>query len=364
MLVPEPASLPGRIHPIYLEGKPFQLETVVARQLGLRDGQTVQASAELRGETLKLLLNGKLFDLPPGLRMQAGDTVWLRAQANATSWLLKPVESPVTGSVNNLNNINNPAGLAAEAPNTSRLNALLLRPPMAPTLLALFQPAVMNGLLQAAGNPELAAMFQRMRLSMQGLSATALQRSVQGSGLWLEAFLSQGQAVSGQDSKAWLRRMIRALGERDSPQKASLEKALDDVEAAQVESLAAQARGEISFAMVLPFADANPIDVKFFRPARSPGQEPPPFTVNIHTDNQHLGEIWLKTTISRASHVDLMMWALRADIANLARQHSGALSSRMREAGLTMESFRIFNSARPSLPESWAPTGAMLDVKA
>lgn len=358
MLVPEPASLPGRIHPIYLEGKPFQLETAVARQLGLRDGQTVQASAELRGETLKLLLNGKLFDLPPGLRMQAGETVWLRAQANGSSWLLKPVEPAATGSPQSL------ASPAADAPNTSRLNALLLRPPMSPALLSLFQPAVANGLLQVAANPELAVMFQRMRLSMQGLSATALQRGVQSSGLWLESFLSQGQAVSGQDSKAWLRRMIRALGERDSPQKASLEKALDDVEAAQVESLAAQARGELSFAMVLPFADANPVEVKFFRPARQPGQEAPPFTVNIHTDNQHLGEIWLKTTISRASHVDLMMWALRADIVSLARQHSAALSARMREAGLTMESFRVFNSARPSLPESWAPTGAMLDVKA
>ena len=358
MLVPEPASLPGRIHPIYLEGKPFQLETVVARQLGLRDGQTVQASAELRGETLKLLLNGKLFDLPPGLRMQAGETVWLRAHANATSWLLKPVEPPATGA---LNTNNNPV---AEALNTSRLNALLLRPPMSPTLLALFQPAVMNGLLQVAGNPELAMMFQRMRLSMQGLNAAALQRGVQNSGMWLESLLSQGQAVSGQDNKALLRRLIRALGERDSPEKASLEKALDDVEAAQVDSLVAQARGEISFAMVLPFVDANPVEVKFFRPARRPDQEPPPFTVNIHTDNQHLGEIWLKTTISRASHVDLMMWALRADIASLAREHSGTLSARMREAGLTVESFRIFNSARPSLPENWAPTGAMLDVKA
>jgi hypothetical protein len=235
---------------------------------------------------------------------------------------------------------------------------------MSPTLLALFQPAMMNGLLQAAGNPELALLFQRMRLNMQGLNASALQRGVQGSGLWLEALLAQGQAVSGQDSKAWLRRMIRALGERDSPQKAELEKALDDVEAAQVESLAAQARGEISFAMVLPFADANPVEVKFFRPARQPGQEPPPFTVNIHTDNQHLGEIWLKTSITRASHVDLMMWALRPDIVNLARQNSDALSRRMREAGLTMESFRVFNSARPSLPESWTPTGAVLDVKA
>jgi hypothetical protein len=228
--------------------------------------------------------------------------------------------------------------------------------------MQLFQPAQINAMLQAAASPDLAALFNRMRLSLQGLNALDLQRAVQGSGLWFEALLSQGQLVSGQDNKAWLRRMIRALGEREAPQRATLERALDDVEAAQVESLQAQSRGEISFAMVLPFADARPISIRFFRPARRPDQQAPPFTVNIHTDNEVLGEIWLKTAISRASHVDLMMWALKSDVVALARQHSDALAGRLKEAGLTMDSFRIFHSARPSLPESWTPPGAMLDV--
>jgi hypothetical protein len=365
MLGPEQAGLPARFNSVYLEGKPLQLETVVARQLGLRDGQIVQASAELRGDTIKILLNGRFFDLPPGMRFRPGDTIWLRAHATLNNWILKPVDLPASKNTSPIAApLALPLGSPSDAINFNRLSALLLRPPMSPALMELFQPAAINALLQTTGNPELAILFQRLALSMRGLSAASLQRGVQGSGMWLEALLSQGQAVSGQDSKSWLRRMIRALGDNDSPQKADLERALDDVEAAQVDSLAAQARGEISFAMVLPFADANPVEVKFFRPARRPGQEAPPFTVNIHTDNQYLGEIWLKTSISRASHVDLMMWALRPDIFNLARLHSDALSRRLREAGLTMESFRVFNSARPSLPESWTPTGAVLDVKA
>ena len=53
---PEQAALPGRLNPIYLEGRPLQLETSIAQQLGLRDGQIVQASVELRGEALMRII--------------------------------------------------------------------------------------------------------------------------------------------------------------------------------------------------------------------------------------------------------------------------------------------------------------------
>jgi hypothetical protein len=103
--------------------------------------------------------------------------------------------------------------------------------------------------------------------------------------------------------------------------------------------------------------------VRFFRPARQPGREAPPFSVDIHTENEVLGEIWLKTSITHASHVDLMMWALKGSAVRLARKHSDALGQRLQKAGLTMDSFRIFHAARPSLPDGWSPpAGAMLDV--
>ena len=361
---PEQAALPGRLNPVYLEGRPLQLETPVAQQLGLRDGQIVQASVELRGESLKLLLNGKLFDLPPGLRFRPGDSVFLRAYQSANSWLLKifdPNAQPAaTGAA---------AASAPELPatqiNTSRLAALSLRPPMSPTLLDLFAPRQAAALLQTTASPELAALFQRMQLSMRGLSSSGLQAAVLGSGLWMEGLLSRGQSSSAPDTKAWLRRMIRALGDKDTSIIAGLKRAIDDIESAQVESLAAQSRGELSFGMVLPFVDANPVHIRFFRPARQPDREAPPFSVDIHTQNELLGEIWLKTSIARASHVDLMMWALKGSSVRLARKHSEALGQRLQKAGLTMDSFRVFHAARPSLPEGWSPpAGAMLDVSA
>lgn len=358
---PEQAALPGRLNPIYLEGRSLPLETPAARQLGLRDGQIVQASVELRGEVLKLLLNGKLLDLPAALRFRPGDTVFLRAYQGANGWMLKivdPAAQPAQSAVPV------PATDTAQL-NTSRLAALSLRPPMSPTLLELFAPRQAASLLQTTANPELAAMFQRMQLSMRGLSSGSLQAAVLGSGFWMEALLARGQAPATTDAKAWLRRMIRALGDKETSVITGLKKAIDDIESAQVESLAAQSRGELSFGMVLPFVDANPVQLRFFRPAREPGKEAPPFSVDIHTDNAILGEIWLKTSITRASHVDLMMWALKGSAVRLARKHSDALGQRLQKAGLTMDSFRIFHAARPSLPDGWSPpAGSMLDVTA
>jgi hypothetical protein len=363
---PEQAALPGRLNPIYLEGRPLALETPVARLLGLRDGQIVQANVELRGEALKLLLNGKLLDLPPGLRFRPGDTVFLRAYQGANGWLLKLFDPAAQPAAQSAAPVSAAATETATAQiNASRLAALSLRPPMSPTLLELFAPRQAVSLLQTTGNPELAAIFQRMQLSMRGLSAGGLQAAVFGSGLWMEALLSRGQSPAAVDTKAWLRRMIRALSDKDTAVISSLRRAFDDIEAAQVESLAAQARGELSFGMVLPFVDANPVHLKFFRPARQPGKEAPPFSVDIHTENEVLGEIWLKTSISKASHVDLMMWALKGSAVRLARKHSDALGERLQKAGLTMDSFRIFHAPRPSLPEGWSPpAGAMLDVTA
>ncbi|MCE2859574.1 MAG: hypothetical protein LW731_06995 [Oxalobacteraceae bacterium] len=359
---PEQAALPGRLNPIYLEGRPLQLETPIAQQLGLRDGQVVQASVELRGEVLKLLLNGKLFDLPPALRFRPGDSVFLRAYQGANGWLLKIFDPAAQPAATAAAPASAPELPAAQI-NASRLAALSLRPPMSPTLLDVFAPRQAAALLQTTANPELAALFQRMQLSMRGLSSASLQAAVLGSGLWMEALLSRGQSAPATDTKAWLRRMIRALGDKETSVVARLNKAIEDIESAQVESLAAQSRGELSFGMVLPFADANPVQIRFFRPARQPGGEAPPFSVDIHTQNEVLGEIWLKTSITRASHVDLMMWALKGSSVRLAQKHRDALGERLKKAGLTMDSFRIFHAARPSLPEGWSPpAGAMLDV--
>jgi hypothetical protein len=177
--------------------------------------------------------------------------------------------------------------------------------------------------------------------------------------------LGRGQASSVLDVKTLLRRLIRALGERDSPHKASLQRAIDDIEAAQVESLSAQSRGELAFALVLPFANSNPVDIEFFRASRRRNQkEAPPFTVNIHTDHHVLGELWLKISFVTRSQIDLLVWAIKPATAERARQKVSQLTKALRESGLSLGLFRVFNSARPSVPTGSSPPGAMLDVQA
>jgi hypothetical protein len=359
------AALPGRLNPFYLEGRPLPLAAPIAQQLGLRDRQVVQGTIELRGEMLKLLLNGELLDLPPGLRFRPGEELWLRAHRGAGGWLLKAIDPDAARTPLAAEMAAAPPEAAAESPALSRLLALSLRPPMSPTLLQLFQPGVMDALLKSGGDAGLASLFQSMQLSMRGLTPQALQGAVMSSGFWLEALLGRGLPAGAPDGKSLLRRLIRTLSDKESGSASPLHKALDDIESAQVESLAAQARGELSFAMVLPFRDANPVEIRFFRPPRRPGQQSPPFSVDIHTDNDVLGEIWLKTTIAEAAHVDLMMWAVKDSVVRLARRHSDGLGKRLALAGLTMDSFRVFHSAREerSAPASAAP-GAMLDVSA
>ena len=357
----EQTALPGRLNPCYLDGRTITLLLPIAQQLGLRDGQIIQAAIEMRGDSLKLLYNGQLLDLPPGLRFRPGEQLWLRANRSAGGWTLRAVDGRAASAPSQAST---PALTAAADSAISRLAALSLRPPTSPTLLSVFQPGVMSGFLKSAGDPALASLFQSMQLSMRGLTPGALQGAVMSSGFWLEALLGRGQPAPSPDTKSLLRKLIRSLADKEPVKSEQLRRAVDDIESAQVDSLAAQSRGELTFSMVLPFADANPVEIKFFRPPRRPGQQKPAFSVDIHTENDELGEIWLKTSVTEAAHVDLMMWALKESVVRLAKRHSNALSERLSLAGLTMDSFNIFHSARPSLPDNWAPPGAMLDVVA
>ena len=81
----ETAHLGLRPAPIFLEGKLAIAEAQVARDLGLRDGQIIQATVQAYHDRLQLLLAGGRAlelprELPAGLRLSAGDQVLFRVQ--------------------------------------------------------------------------------------------------------------------------------------------------------------------------------------------------------------------------------------------------------------------------------------------
>ena len=321
-----------------------------ARELGLRDGQVVKGLVAADGESLKLVLNGLAFELPAASSLARGDSPLFRAVQSPGGWLLKPL--PI------------PGGLGAApglAPGTvSAMTAMLLRPLEATGWMQLLSE---SGLTRAlAKTPEFFA-WRKSRPSMARLGAAELREAVAGSGLFAESALAQGRAPAAHDLKLALQSLLKATA-GDPLLHEPVDRALKDIESSQLQAVQAQSQRELLLNLVIPFADANPVRLSFSRPAPSREEPDPPFTVSVHTRNEHLGEVWLKTAVSGQNKIDMTMWAAQQEVATAAHQNAHALAHELENAGLEMNSFVIYNSPRPSAPQDAAPPGSIVNVAA
>jgi hypothetical protein len=360
ILGPEGVHAITRVAPVQLDTRNIYVEATTARQLGLHDGQVVQAVAAMRNDQLKLVLNEHIFNSPLSPYIKEGDLVQLRAQLLPTGkWALQLLH---TGNF---------AGQEA-APSSlpTRLNTLLFQPGGFPNLLTLLRPGMLETLLPVQDSGELRKRIQAQRLTMGGLQPQTLKRFILGHTKTSEASLSEGDTVA--DSTKVLLQLLMAERESIDDQDGSesstrLRHALDEVEAAQVQAAQQHAvKGDLNFALVIPFRDADPVELQFEQKGNKPGQPKNPLVVNMHTQSRALGEVWLKTTISNSAQVDLTMWALNKDVAELAKFNASELTYELENAGLVMGSFQVYNAPRPDAKED-RPTpdhGALVDTQA
>jgi hypothetical protein len=358
ILGPEGISPVARIAPIHPEMRAVYVEAPVARQLGLHDGQIVQTVAAMRNDQLKLVLNEHSFNVPLFPYIKEGDLVQLRAQLLPTGkWALQLLH---TGSF---------AG--PEAPPQgmpTRLNTLLFQPAGFTSLMSLLRPGVLEAMLgpvQDAG--EIKKRINAQRLNMGSLQPQALKRFVLGHLKTTESSLADGEPVA-DNTKVMLRLLMaerERIEEQDSDSDQTLRHALDELEGAQVQSAQNLHKGDMNLALVIPFRDADPVELHFEQKGNKPGQPKNPLVVNMHTQSRVLGEVWLKTTISNSSQVDLTMWALRKDVADLAKFNATELTDELESAGLHMGSFQVYNAPRPEGIEEHPPTehGSVVDTR-
>ena len=359
ILGPEGVHAITRVAPVHMDMRITYVEAPVARQLGLHDGQVVQATAAVVNQQLKLVLNEHVFNVPLFPYIKEGDIAQLRAQLLPTGkWALQLLH---TG------NFAGPEAVPTGMP--TRLNTLLFQPPGFANLLALLRPGVLEGLVPPvieAG--ELKKRIQGQRLNMGSLQPLALKRFILGHTKTSEASLADGEPVA--DSTKVLLRLLMAERERVEDQDSvdtqdSLKHALDELEAAQVQSSQTVNKGDLQFGLVIPFRDADPVELHFEQKGNKPGQPKNPLVVNMHTDSRVLGEVWLKTTISHNAQVDLTMWALRKDVADLAKFNAPDLTDELEGAGLHMGSFQVYNAPRPEQQEAHPPPehGSLIDTR-
>lgn len=333
---------PGRIHPIFLEGKLLPLQGSPAAELGLKDGQVIQAAVKSQHGQPMLVLQGKSLPLPGLQASQVGESIWLRAQGGA----LVPLNTQ---------------------PLVSRIATLLYRPSVNTVLPQLFQPGTLDALLSSVQRPDLQAQWRGLQLSMSQLTPGALRQAMMGA-MGAEVWLARGMQAPVQDPKQLLRKLIGELSltaaSEDSADSGLVEKltqAVDDIEASQVQAVQAQAQQEVLFSMTLPFADANPVELTVRRGPRQEGEQPV-LTVNVHSKTEDLGPVWLKTQLMNAQHIELTMWAEHADVVTQARTRSHLLGDELRAAGLTLRTFQVVHGARPAEVSDWTPSGRGLVV--
>jgi len=378
MLGPELVSAASRIGPVQAENRSVWVQTPVAQQLGLRDGQIVQATVEVRDQRVRLYLKDFFFELPNGWVLKDGDKPFLRVSHNAGSWgfLIQAYpngQAPAATAipVNQLFGLNPGSVLHTEAaqpePQSNRLGMLLMHPPGFATFSKLLSDVAQGSLsTQAEGGPLLQRLLQQ-RNSMAQMNPSMLRKAVMGQARSIENILLQGQAAA-DDPKTLLKTLLGLLSEEGNNKDVlrRVEDASTEFEAAQAQSAQKMQQGELSLHVILPFIDADPVDLHFQRPPRKKGQEEPPLSVDIHSRSRVLGEVWLNTQISKGNDVDLVMWALRGEVAHLAKERSGELGLELGSSGLQLQSFQVFNAPRPlaRVGESSGTRGSVIDLRA
>jgi hypothetical protein len=332
---------PGRIHPIFLEGKLLPLQAKAAAELGLKDGQVVQGTVRLQHDQPMLMLQGKALAVPGLMASQVGESIWFRVQDG------------------NLVSIN-------ASSLVSRIASLLYRPNVNSVLPQLFQSGQLDALLSQVKRPDLEAQWRGIQLSMAQLTPAAIRQTMMGA-MGTEVWLSKGLQPPAQDTKQLLRKLLSEVNnsgideEIDSGLVEKLTHAIDDIEASQVQAVQAQAQQEILFHMTLPFVDANPIELTVRRGPRQEGEQPV-LTVNVHSKTEDLGPIWLKTQLMNAQQIELTMWAVNESVVSQARSRSYLLGDELRAAGLNLRAFSVVHGERPTELSDWAPTGRGLVV--
>jgi len=369
---------PNRINPIYLDGKLLTFQASIAESLGLKDGQIVQALVRLHGDQPKLLLQGRMIDAPASSLAAPGESMWLRVQNKTEGqWSFQPVPAPAgTQASSTALTLTAPTLMMAPslAPVVSRIANLLYRPTGAVELSQLYKPGTLDALLGTIARPDLLTQWRGLQLSMSQLTPSALQQAMMGA-MGSEVWLARGMPMAAQDPKQMLRKLIDAistnnlnanqLNDGDDTDSigiiSRLQRAVDDIEASQVQAVQAQAQQEILFNMTLPFADANPVELTIRRGPKQEG-ESPLLIINVHSKSEELGPVWLKTQLANSEQVELTMWSEDPRVVSQARSRSSLLGQELSSAGLTMKSFQVIQGARPTETSVWAPSGRGLVV--
>jgi hypothetical protein len=85
--------------------------------------------------------------------------------------------------------------------------------------------------------------------------------------------------------------------------------------------------------------------------------------INLHTDSDDIGKLWLKTTVTSDLYIAMTIWADLLDTAAKATEAASGLEKSLEEFGLKLTNLTILNASRPLVDSGFATPGHVLDIK-
>jgi hypothetical protein len=87
------------------------------------------------------------------------------------------------------------------------------------------------------------------------------------------------------------------------------------------------------------------------------------WVINLHTETDSLGELWLKTTLKTNSQVEMILWADQPGSVDIARAASADLKRRLTDFGLELSKLTLLDARRPRIDASLSGPGQVVDVR-
>ena len=364
MLGPEQLNFATRPTPIFLEGiVAVRISEQMAKHVGLRDNQIIRGVIENRNGLLKLMFKNQEFEWSASKNFKPGDKIDFRYESSVYGRSLRAISqapAPGVSSAPLSSTVLSSTGAPSLTGTSPRLLSLLYRPDQPSMLSQLFKPGGLELLLSQVAHLPAQSGLGQLRQSMGGMSGDAVKNALLNSGLFGE-FLLGSQSPQRTDLKQLLRNLLRNMPLQSAV--GNIEMAIDEIESRQIESLQAQQNREISYHFVLPFGDSNPVEVHLERGAYSPEQEESDWVINLHTDSEVLGELWLKTTLKGSASLEMILWVQRPHVAAMARTATFELEEELKAFGLQLTKLSVLNATRPILDAQLSGPGHVVDVR-
>lgn len=364
-ITPDLINAVAKINPIFLEGT-LKIASAEAKSIGLKDGQIIQAVIENRAEQTKLLIGNKEFELPKNSQFSGESKFQARVSitSNGTTFLTPTALSTGQSQTPTLQ-----SGFTPISPHL--MNLLLHTSGFANLSHILNSSTLLGNLSQLSGISELISKILGLRASLINISPNQIKSMIYNFGLSTESQLAKRKTLNSSNQKLLLFQLSRILSERGFDP-ISVNRAILDIESSQLDSQQNLQNRDLAFSIMLPFKEFGDVNLSFFRSTPNPPMKDPPYTFNLHTKNDLVGEVWLRAVVEKKININLSMWATQSDTYINAKENFTKLNDLLKDAGLNVVSFEIFNEKRPGksdekiLNKKKSPisSGSVIDVEA